>query len=164
MDGLASSVGRLAPIALLVGTLAAAAACSEDPVGIDSLERARARATWQAQGLVRYTVEARISCFCPPAMNAWHELTVTNDSIVAIRALDPVFENDPARASWFASVDEVYRRMDLWGVGQRGFSVSARFDPATGLPTRVALNTPPTIADGDAVYEFRALKPGLAGQ
>ncbi len=121
-------------------------------------------ATWHQQGLVYYTVEARILCYCPPEMNTWHELTVSNDSIIAVRRVDAEPGGPTAQPTWFSTVDDVYRRMDTWVDGQRGFSVRALYDATTGLPTRVEFITSPNIADGGAKHEFRALKPALAGQ
>lgn len=140
------------------------AACSDDPVNGDAGERLRMRATWQELGLVHYTVEARILCYCPPEMNAWHELTVSSDSVISVRRVDSEPGGQTAQPTWFATVDEVYRRMRGWGDGQRGFSVRALYDATTGLPTRVELITPTNIADGGATHEFRALKPRLTGQ
>ena len=148
-------------VAALVAVASIAAACSEDPVNSGAGERLRMLDTWQQQGLVYYTVEARILCYCPPPMNAWHELTVSSDSIIAIQRIDGDPVGQTALPAWFSTVDEVYRRMDSWGEGQRGFSVRALYEASTGLPTRVELNTSPNIQDGGATYEFRALKPGL---
>jgi hypothetical protein len=135
-------------------------ACGDDGVSPQLAEVERAQSRWTAQGLVHYTVEARILCFCPPAMNQWHELTVASDSIIAIRAVDTTVP-EVAMAVWFSSVDEVFRRVRSWPSSMRGNRFEAEFDEATGLPLTVNLITSPQIADGGARYEFRALKPGL---
>lgn len=152
-----------ARLVALIAMAVFGAACSDDPVSGEVGERLRMRAAWQQQGLVYYTVEARILCYCPPAMNAWHELTVSSDSIIAIQRIDGESGGPAAVPAWFSTVDEVYRRMDRWGEGERGYSIRAQYDATTGLPTRVELNTSPNIQDGGATYEFRALKPGLTG-
>ncbi len=136
------------------------AACGDDGLSPQLAEVERAQSRWTAQGLVRYTVEARILCFCPPEMNQWHELTVASDSIIAIRPVDDT-SPDGASAAWFSSVDEVFRRVRSWPASMRGNRFEAVFDGETGLPLSVDLITSPNVQDGGARYEFRALKPGL---
>lgn len=136
------------------------AACGDDGLSPQQADIERAQARWTAQGLVRYTVEARILCFCPREMNEWHELTVASDSIIAIRPVDEM-SSGSALAEWFSSVDDVFRRVRSWPTDRRGNRFEATFAEQTGLPLSVNLITSPDIADGGARYEFRALKPGL---
>ncbi len=134
--------------------------CGDDGFSPQRAELEIAQARWRAQGLVLYTVEARILCFCPPAMNQWHELTVASDSIIAIRPVDVTYP-EGASANWFESVDDVFERMRSWRGSMRGNRYEAEFDEATGMPLAVDLITSEEILDGGARYEFRALKPGL---
>jgi len=136
------------------------AACGDDGVSPQFAEVARAQSRWTALGLVHYTVEARVLCFCPREMNHWHKLTVANDSIIAIRPVDDLSPNS-ALTAWFSSVDDVFRRVRSWPTDRRGNQFEAAFDKQTGLPLSVNLITAPDIADGGARYEFRTLKPGL---
>lgn len=140
-------------------------ACGDD-AGLTPIARqlAAAEARWEAQGLSHYTVESRIICFCPPVMAQWHELTVASDSVIAIRRLEFVGDiplGEEADRRWFASVESMFVRMRSWPSSMRGNRLEATFDDQTGLPTRVNFITGPELADGGAVYEFRALKPGL---
>lgn len=136
------------------------AACGDDGLSPELAELERAQARWTAQGLVHYTVEARILCFCPPAMNQWQELTVADDSIIAIRPVDASYP-ELAQAAWFSTVDDVFRRVRSWPTSMRGNRVEAVFDDETGLPRSVDFITSRDIQDGGARFEFRALKPGL---
>ncbi len=145
-------------LALLVSV----AACSSDPVSVADLERAQARERWEAMGLTQYRVEARILCYCPLAMSVWHELSISSNQIVNLRALEQLPDESVAEPAWFSTVENVFDRLDNWRTMGKEWRFTATFDATTGLPTRVALRTPDEIADGGAVYEFRALKPGLA--
>lgn len=125
---------------------------------------AAAEARWEGQRLSHYTVESRIICFCPQVMSLWHELTVANDSVIAIRRVEFVGDialDEEADRRWFASVESVFVRLRSWPSSMRGNRLEASFDERTGLPLRVNFITGPEIADGGAVHEFRALKPGL---
>jgi hypothetical protein len=117
-------------------------------------------------GLSHYTVEARVSCFCPPVMLEWHELTVADDSVIATRrvttqGIAPAEETAPP--SWFRSVEQTFADVRRWPGSMRNNRLEARFDPETGLPTTVNFITGPEIADGGSLREYRALKPGLTG-
>lgn len=123
-----------------------------------------AEGRWRAQRLSHYTVETRILCFCTPVVNRWHEITVANDSVIAVRRVEPgddAADGGPAATGWFRSVEATFVQARRWPREQRGNRVEARFAAETGLPERVAFRAPPAVADGDAVYEYRALKPGL---
>ncbi len=138
------------------------AACGDDGVSPFQMQQvARAQATWEAQQLTYYTVEARLACFCPSELGQWHELTVANDSIIAARRVEPGEGAPAAPPQWFATVDEVFQRVRAWNGSMRGNRFEAEFDAVTGLPLQVNLITSPDIADGGAVYYYRALKPGL---
>jgi hypothetical protein len=141
-------------------------ACGDDGMSPTLRQAAMAESRWRAQGLSHYTVEARVSCFCPPVLLEWHELTVAGDSVIAARRLTqqgiaPPEETAPA--AWFRSVEQTFADVRGWPGSMRNNRLEASFDPATGLPTRVNFITGPEIADGGSVREFRALKPGLTG-
>ncbi len=133
------------------------------------LEIMRARAQWESLGLVHYTVEARRICFCPPLYSRWHELTVSNDSVIAMRQVDPMASPSddlwevPLGAIW--SVESVFAYMEDWrrdrGRARRGERLVATFDHATGMPLRVEAHAEPGTLDGGVTFEFRALEPGL---
>jgi hypothetical protein len=153
---------RTTRILPLLVALFAVAACGDDGLSpVDVLRVARAQARWEAQRLTYYSVEARILCFCPVELNRWHVLTVADDSVIAVQRIDAVEGEGAADPRWFATVDEVYRRLRAWNGSMRGNRFEAVFDEATGLPLEVNLITSPNIADGGATYQFRALKPGL---
>jgi hypothetical protein len=153
---------RVHRVATALTALLVVAACGDDGVSpFQQRQVDRAQATWDAQRLTYYTVEARMSCFCPPPLGQWHELTVANDSIIALRRLEPGPGEPVANPEWFATVDEVFRRVRSWNGSMRGNRYEATFDEVTGLPLTVNLITSPNIADGGVGYYFRALKPGL---
>lgn len=139
------------------------AGCRDDGLSPSGRALEIAERRWKAQGLSHYTVETRILCFCAPQVTRWHEITVSSDSVIAARRVEPGDDEGggPAPAAWFRSVEATFAFARRWPREQPGNRVEADFDPETGLPVRVALLAPPTVADGDAVYEFRALKPGL---
>ncbi len=142
--------------------VAALAGCNDDGLSPTQLQATRAQRTWQSLGLIYYTVEARISCFCAPGLGQWHELTVANDSVIAIRRVAPGEPEQPTpQPEWFSTVDEVFERVFTWPDQMQGNRVTAVFAEETGLPLEVNLITSPNIADGGATYYFRELKPGL---
>lgn len=148
------------PLLLALATAFLVAGCGDDGISPTARELEVAAARWEAQGLTRYTVEARVLCFCSPELADWHELEVVRDSVVAARRLDPR-NGASAPAGWFRSIEATFAFARRWPREQRGNRIEADFDPQTGLPVRVTFLAPPTVADGDAVYAFRALKPGL---
>ncbi len=151
----------LRPLTAAVSLLAVLA-CGDDGVSPFQMRQLdRAQATWNAQRLTYYTVEARIACFCAVEVGWWHELTVANDSVIAVRRVEPGQGETVPNPQWFATVDEVFRRVRAWNGHMRGNRFEAEFDAVTGLPLEVNLITSPDIADGGAGYYFRALKPGL---
>ncbi|MCU0615745.1 MAG: DUF6174 domain-containing protein [Gemmatimonadaceae bacterium] len=139
-------------------------ACRDDGISPDGRGLEIAEARWRAQGLSHYTVETRVLCFCTPEVNRWHEITVASDSVIAVRRVETgEVQGEPAQPSWFRSVEGVFQLARRWPSMERGNRVEASFAAPTGLPERVSLITSPAIADGGAVYEYRALKPGLTG-
>lgn len=160
-----SSITRRARVVLLLAPWLLLAACRDDGVSPTARGLEIAEGRWRAQGFSHYTVETRILCFCTPVVNRWHEITVANDSVIAVRRVEPgddAVDGGPASANWFRSVEATFVRARRWPREQRGNRVEARFAAETGLPERVAFRAPLSVADGDAVYEFRALKPGRA--
>jgi hypothetical protein len=150
---------------LLLAILATLAACGDAGLSPVQRESAAAEARWRAQGLSRYTVEARILCFCPPVLLEWHELTVAADSVVSVRrvSFDGVSPPDEsARPEWFRSVEQTFADVRTWPGSMRDNRLEARFDATSGLPLHVNFITGPQIADGGSVREFRALRPGLS--
>ena len=170
MDGLGGAVSMLRALsralAVALVTTLSLVACGDDGLG-GAEERAlvRAVAQWQSLALTYYTVEERVSCFCPPELQAWHEITVANDSVIAARRVEDLTAGPlpapTARPEWFATVDDLFRRIAAVQRATDGSRVEATYDPTTGLPTLVNFFAQPGVADGDAAYRLRALKPGL---
>lgn len=150
----------------MVATASLLLGCSDEGMSPTLREAASAEVRWRAQGLSHYTVEARVSCFCPPVLLEWHELTVADDSVIATRRLGTQGIAPPdqtAAPAWFRSVEQTFADLRRWPGSMRNNRLEGSFDAATGLPTRVSFITGPEIADGGSVREFRALKPGLTG-
>lgn len=156
---------RFGPVSLL-SVAALLLACGDAGMSPTLREAAAAEVRWRAQGLSHYTVEARVSCFCPPVLLEWHELTVAGDSVIATRRVSTEGSAPPEEAApptWFRSVEQTFADVRRWPGSMRNNRLEGSFDAATGLPTRVSFITGPEIADGGSVREFRALKPGLTG-
>lgn len=150
---------------LLVALASSSIGCS-DSVSPSTRELQAAESRWRAQSLSHYTVETRVLCFCPAAMARWHEITVAGDSVIAARLVEPDASptDEPAPTAWFRSVEAAFALARRWPDERRGNRVEAQFEAVSGLPTRLSFVTGPEIADGNATYEYRALKPGLTAR
>src|SRR5262245_49410327 len=66
------------------------------------LELSAARERWRDHGGPNYTVESRISCFCPYYLNVWTRLTVQGDEVVAAEPLSPLPEGEESSTEgWY---------------------------------------------------------------
>ncbi len=141
-------------------TMLALSGCGESALSpSDEVARLQALARWTAQGLVQYTVETRVSCFCPVELNQWQRITVAGNVVTAVVPVDSSGESGSPVLTWYSSVDELFARIATAGSATDGSRVSAEYDAVTGLPTVVSFEAPPGVLDGGAVYYYRKLRP-----
>lgn len=152
-----SSLGATLLLTLIV------AACGDDGLS-PTREYERAYARWTEQGLTHYTVEVRVSCFCPPTLHYWHRITVADDSVTAAVLVDSSAtsaEVGPSHPEWYSTIDQMFTEIARVRGRRDGSRVDATYDVVTGIPTQISFRAPPGVADGDASYSYRALQPAL---
>jgi hypothetical protein len=151
---------------LMIGLFVFAVGCGDDG-GIDPGMREHDDAVrkWNALGMVLYTVEARQLCYCPVGYGLWHELTVANDVVIASRLIEPHPQGVELPPGALKSVEQTFGFIaDFFADpsrARRGERLDVTYDSETGLPLTVSFVAQPGVADGDATFMYRALKPGL---
>jgi hypothetical protein len=123
----------------------------------DLLQLQAAREKWAAHGGLDYTMESRISCFCPPYLNVWTRLTVRSGQITAAEPLETLpFGGEASPLGWH-TVPELF---DLAGriSGDFAKKVTFRFDEPWGYPTEISIICHPHIQDCGTRYEVRNLE------
>lgn len=143
--------------------LAALAGCGSDGLTevVDTqTDRQQARAQWTALGLSSYSLEMKLTCFCPRRVNLWHRLRVENDTVVAAQLANPDdavgFDEEEVPVTVFPTVNTLFGRIVAEQQRSDGFAV-VRFDVATGLPVFAELGT--LANDAGVRYELRRLQP-----
>ena len=145
-------------IGLAALILATASGCGDGPLSPSQrLQLAEARARWADGGSGDYTVEGRISCFCPSHLLLWTRLTVRAGQIVAAEPVEPPPDGiEPSLLGW-RTVEEAFGMIE-------GFdssvirSVKLRFDSELGYPLEIRVTCHSNITDCGVVEEMRNLR------
>lgn len=140
------------------------AGCSgiEDPLsGRERRELTRARARWNSSPVrAAYRYELRQSCFCPSEITSWNTVTVVEGVVVDVRNArgEQVTRN---RWAWYATVDQLFARLEVNGAHEMLEDITVRFDPQFGYPVEMTFEYGPNIADAGASYSARNLQAVL---
>jgi hypothetical protein len=111
---------------------------------------------WERAGIRNYQYEMRTSCFCPPEMNEWAIVTVSNGAVVSATRLDGTPFTDWGLTSR-KTVEELFE------VARASYSwledTDFEFDKTYGYPLLIEHRSKSNVADAGAVYEARNLVP-----
>lgn len=148
------------PIALVL-LLITLAACHEGPLSPSerrALDEAESR--WAQHRPSAYTFEERLSCFCAPGVEAWTELTVRGDSIVASRAIEVARAGgQPVPLEYWSSVPRLFDIVRHAAREDVVADVLADYDADYGYPRRIVVHCKDNVLDCGTIYEARKLKP-----
>jgi len=138
-------------------TLSLIAACGDYPLSPhDQQLLTQALGKWSTKGSSSYIVEARISCFCPPHLAQWTQLTVRDGVVIAADPLESLPEGaEPSLSGWLTVEDEFERLTDPPDILEE---IEVRFDPELGYPTYIRADCGPNVADCGSVHEMRNLR------
>jgi hypothetical protein len=115
-----------------------------------------AKARWASKGSQNYTVESRLSCFCPTYLAYWTKVTVRNGVVVAAEPLSPLPDySEPTRVEGWSTVPELFARIEHRDRYLKNIDVA--FDPVLGYPTQVSIECTPDVADCGSSYSTRNL-------
>jgi hypothetical protein len=148
---------RLAPL-LAVVVLGGLSGCDDDHPLSSSEQRAlaQARARWDANGGLNYTVESRIICFCPPQLAQWTRLTVRAGVVVEAVPVESLPDGlEPMLQGW-QTVEELFEI--IASPSSVVANIDVTFDPTLGYPTSTAITCGPQIADCGSTRELRNLR------
>ena len=145
---------RLIVVALVVG------ACSQSPVGThEALEIARAEQRWTDHRPASYTYEVRVSCFCPPQLGGWTEVSVVGDAVVSVKSLTPALGHlEPLQLSAWPTVPRLFEVVKAARRGGHIKDVTASYDSQFGYPTSINITCTPDLLDCGSHYEARNFK------
>lgn len=115
-------------------------------------ELSAAYATWKSLPRDHYSVEVRLSCFCPAGR--WANLEVRHDSVVALAL---VSGDSVPREEWrsWPTIDGMFALLHDAVVSGAYEGISVKFDPAAGYPTHASLSPPRSAVDGTIRVEAR---------
>lgn len=142
--------------------LIALSACSLDgPLAPDQrrdLDRARDR--WASKALEEYTFETRTFCFCDPAVSAWTEVRVRNDTVIAATPLTALPAGITAAPfiAW-RTVPGLFQAIELSAASNFTRKLNVTFDEEFGYPRLIDQQCQENIADCGVTYEARNLRP-----
>lgn len=136
-------------------TLLLVATACNTPLSPNELRQlVEAEARWASRGFADYAIEARESCFCPPALNQWSRVEVVDglvDRVTVVATGTDVAEEDRTRFPTVEYLFDVIRRSN-----DRDYDeLIVEFDPELGFPTRVELHDKPDVTDGGVAYFMR---------
>jgi hypothetical protein len=133
------------------------AGCSESPLSPHEQQLLRqAFSKWHEEDRLDYTIEARISCFCPPYLAQWTRLTVRNGIIVDADPVESLPDGvEPGLLGWLTVEDEFERLLSPPGILEE---IEARFDSRYGYPTYIRSDCGPNVQDCGSVHEMRNLR------
>jgi hypothetical protein len=148
---------RLSRILLLV----VLGACSLDgPLAPDErhdLDRARDR--WEAKDIKEYTFETRTFCFCDPAILAWTEVHVRNDTVVSAISLNTLPAHvSPAPITAWRSVSGLFDVIESSASSNFTRDIKVTYDDELGYPRVIDVRCQENIADCGVTYEARNLR------
>ena len=145
---------------VLLALLFTLVACGDGP--LDPGERReieRARALWEQKRPASYTFEARISCFCDPAIAVWTELLVNGDQVMSVRPLQPLPSGlSGSKPEQWHTVNALFTLIEQAGAASFTKDVSASYDPTYGFPTRIQITCVDNVTDCGSTYEARNLQ------
>lgn len=140
------------------------AGCSgiEDPLsGRERRELVSARARWNSSPVrAAYRYELRQSCFCPPEITNWNTITVIDGVVIDVRN-DRGEQVSRDRWTWYATVDQLFARLEVNGAHELLEDITVRFDTQYGYPVEMTFEYGPNIADAGASYSARNLQAVL---
>lgn len=105
-----------------------------------------ARAIWTAQGLTGYSYHFNWSCFCLQEFVAQVTITVRNGLVTNVIRVEDGRPVSDQFIDQFVTVEALFDRLDD-AVSAGAASISAVFDPETGVPTSVFIDYNFQIAD-----------------
>ena len=114
-----------------------------------------AKALWASKGSQNYTVESRLSCFCPTHLAYWTKVTVRNGVVTAAEPVAPLPEYAQASIQGWSTIPELFARIE-----QRDSYVTdidVTFDPVLGYPRQVTIVCASNVADCGSSYSTRNL-------
>jgi hypothetical protein len=149
---------KLTLIALAVLVNSCVASGPLDPDERDELARARRR--WAAKGITEYKFETRAICFCDPAVLSWTEVHVRNDSVVAVRIVEPYpGATAPTALQSFPTVTRLFDSIESASANDYIKTLSAEYDAEYGYPRRIDMGCEENTADCGVTYLSRNLRP-----
>ncbi|MBC7893799.1 MAG: hypothetical protein H7066_00205 [Cytophagaceae bacterium] len=141
---------------VLVAFLVLVSGCFNDPLSSSEERQLReAKELWAEKGGLNYTVESRLSCFCPTHLAYWTKVTVRNGAVTAAEPVDPLPAfAEPSIVGW-STIAELFARIEERDAVVT--DIDARFDPALGYPLEVTIRCQSNVADCGSSYTTRNL-------
>jgi hypothetical protein len=122
----------------------------------EASEFARAEARWRAEGPPSYRYELRISCFCPPDHNEWHQVRVLDDAIVAVTNVEHQEAIAADRWDEWYTIDQIFARIAQFMASDIHDRVEATYHPTLGFPQEANLVAREEIADAGVLFRIRS--------
>jgi hypothetical protein len=132
--------------ALTVGLLAGAVSCTDSAATGPrfEFELATAQARWQREGPASYRITIARSCECLPEMSGPVVVTVVDGLVTARQDVRTGAASSTLYASLFPSVEGLFGKIES-AVEEGSRTISVRYDPVYGFPTRI-------LIDGDGAW------------
>jgi len=147
---------RIALLALLLTV--SQLGCDQSPLSpSERRQLALARVRWAQHGGPDYTVESRVSCFCPPEWSYWTRLTVRGGQVVQVEAAELFpFGLMPSISGW-QTVEEIFT---LIATPEPDVvrDMALKFDAQLGYPLEVRITCRQNILDCGSLREMRNLR------
>ena len=143
---------------MVLALLLASVACESPSSSARARVEADARDQWNERGFSNYSFEMRQSCFCAVETTQWARIEVVDGAVRRVvlvasgadvsEELFPVF---PTIESLF---DQLEAEQPTWIE-----RIEAEYDTELGFPTLVKIVSKPEVADADATYYLRNVRP-----
>jgi len=140
----------LAPIAFV-----AACGAPTGPSPREEFDRARAR--WEAQGLVSYQFELTRSCYCVLGGQTM-KVEVAGGVVVGAEHLDSGIGIDTELFSYIPTIPDLFDLIED-AVGRPMARFFASYDPSLGYPTRIELDYAAEAVDDESTIVIRNVIP-----
>lgn len=141
---------------VLVALLVFASGCIDDPLSPGE-ERAlrEAKALWAAKGGPNYTVESKLSCFCPTHLAYWTKVTVRGGVVTSAEPMASLPQGaEPSIRGW-STIAELFARIETHD--NLVTDIDARYDAVLGYPLEVTITCKSTVSDCGSNYQTRNL-------
>jgi hypothetical protein len=125
------------------------------PSSRSELEKARAR--WESAGIVNYTAESRIRCFCPGHLAVWTKLSIQENKVIDAQPIEQLPPGSFPTVLGWRTVNDLFDRIENLGQDKYVKDVTVRYDPVLGYPQQIVVTCQSNVSDCDATYELRAL-------